>query len=153
MPAVQNELVVTRVFDAPPALVWKAWTEPEHFKKWWGPKGFTAPVAKIDLRVGGAFHWCMRGLKGEEYWTVAVYREIVPLKRLVYADSFADEKGNRIPAPGGWPAETVVTVTFEEDHGKTKMTLRHAGMPSGKMSEMAGAGWNQSFDKLAASLV
>jgi len=86
-----------------------------------------------------------------------VYREIVEPERIVYTDSFADEKGNPVPAShygmtGEWPLETLVTVTFEEHDGKTKMTLRHVGMPSGEMSDMAGAGWNESFDKLAESL-
>jgi len=154
--AAAPELVITRVFDAPRALVWRAWTEPEHFKKWWGPKNFSAPVAKIDLRVGGALLWCMRGPAGQDFWTTGVYREIVPIERLVYTDSRADEKGNRVPAsqlglPGDWPAEAVVTVTFEEQGGGTKLTLRQVGIPASH-SEMVRAGWNESFDKLAESL-
>jgi uncharacterized protein YndB with AHSA1/START domain len=157
MPAPKNELVITRVFNAPRTLVWKAWTDPEHFKRWWGPKDFTSPACIIELRVGGTIHWCMRGPDGKDYWTVGAYREIVPMERLVYTDNFADEKGNIVPAshygiPGDWPGETVVTVTFEEIGGKTTMTLRHVGIPAGVMKEMTGAGWNQSFDKLAESL-
>lgn len=152
-----NELVITRTFNAPRALVWKAWTEPEHFKKWWGPKPFTAPVVKIDLRIGGSYLYCMRSPQGQEFWSTGVYREIVPLARIVATDSFADEKGNVVPAshygmPGDLPLTFLVTVQFEEEHGKTKMTLRHAGMPAGQMSDSAGAGWNESFDKLAELL-
>lgn len=152
-----RDLVVTRVFDAPRELVWKAWTNPEHFKRWWGPKDFTAPVCKIDLRVGGKYLWCMRSAEGKDFYTTGVYREIVPLERIVYTDAFADEKGNVVPASqygmgDDFPAETVVTVTLVEREGKTTMTLRHAGLPAGTMRDMTSAGWNESFDKLAASL-
>jgi uncharacterized protein YndB with AHSA1/START domain len=158
MTAPNNELVITRVFDAPLALVWKVWTDPEPFKQWWGPKTFTCPACKIDLRVGGKYITCMRSSEGKDYWTTGVYREIVPMKRIVYTDSFADEKGNVVPAshygmPGDdWPKEMQVTVTFEDLGSKTRMMLKHVGLPAGKMEDMTGAGWNESFDKLAESL-
>jgi uncharacterized protein YndB with AHSA1/START domain len=152
-----SDLVITRDFDAPRALVWKAWTSPEHFRRWWGPKDFTAPVADFDLRVGGRYFWCMRSPEGKDFYTTGVFREIVPPERLVYTDSFADEKGNAVPAADygiedDFPMETLVTVTFAEKDGRTTMTLRHAGLPLGTMKEMTGAGWNESFDKLASSL-
>ena len=84
-------------------------------------------------------------------WSTGVFREIVPPQRLVMTASLADEEGNIVPA-GDWPLETLVTVTFEEHNGKTKLTLKHAGMPAGKNRDMAGAGWNESFDKLAREL-
>jgi len=152
-----TELILTRTFDAPRELVWKAWTEPERFTRWWGPKGFTAPVIRIDLRVGGTYLNCMRSPGGQDYWSTGVYREIVPMERLVLTDSFADEKGNVVPAShygmtGEWPLELLVTVSFEEIGGKTKITLRHVGIPPGKISEDTKAGWNESFDKLTESL-
>jgi uncharacterized protein YndB with AHSA1/START domain len=152
-----EELVITRIIDAPRELVWKAWTEPERMKKWWGPKIFTSPVCKIDLRIGGKYLFCMRDKEGKDYWSTGVYKEIVAPERLVCSDSFSDENGNPVPAshygfPGDFPFEMTVTVTFESQGSKTKMTLRHAGMPSGDMSKMAGLGWNESFDKLAESL-
>jgi uncharacterized protein YndB with AHSA1/START domain len=155
--SAERELVITRIFDAPRELVWKAWTEPEHLMRWWGPKNFTAPVCKIDFRVGGVYLLCMRSPEGQEFWSTGVYREIVEPARIVYTHSFADEKGDPVPAshykmPGDWPAETQATVIFEEHQGKTKLTLRYVGIPSGVMSEMASAGWNESFDKLAESL-
>ena len=99
----------------------------------------------------------MRSPEGRDFWTTGVYREIVPLERLVYTDAFADADGNVVPASrygmaGDWPSETVVTVTFEELAGKTTLTLRHVGIPSGEMSDMTGAGWSESFDKLAAAV-
>src|SRR5512145_956811 len=93
-----GELVITRVFDAPRELVWKAWTDPERFKLWWGPESFTAPACEIDLRVGGKYLACMRSPEGQDYWSTGVYRDIVPMKRIVYTDSFADDKGNVVPA-------------------------------------------------------
>lgn len=155
--SIPNEIVVTRIFDAPRELVWKAWTDSERMKLWWGPAVFTAPVCKIDLRVGGKYLFCMRSPQGQDYWSTGVYREIVPPSRLVYVDNFADAQGNIVPAshyglPGDWPSQIVVTVTLEEENGKTKMTMRQQGIPSGMMSEMTSQGWNGSFDKLAASL-
>ncbi len=153
----EKELTITRTFDAPRDLVWKAWTIPDLIMRWWGPKGFTAPVAKIDLRVGGKSLSCMRSPDGRDFWSTGTYREIVPPERIVTTDSFADEKGNIVPASkygmtGDWPLELLVTVTFETQRNKTKFTLRHEGMPPGEMMEMAKAGWNESFDKLDAVL-
>jgi uncharacterized protein YndB with AHSA1/START domain len=134
--------------------VWKAWTTPEEMKKWWGPKYFTAPVSKIDLRVGGKYLSGMRGPDGKDYWSTGVYRELIPLERIVATDSFADEKGNVVPAShygmaGDFPLELLVTVTFEALGNKTKMVLRHEGIPFGMMREMTETGWRESFDKLA----
>ena len=99
----------------------------------------------------------MRSPEGKDYWSTGVYREIVPLQRIVCTDSFADEQGNVVPATyygmsPDFPLEMLVTVTFEDQAGKTRMTLKHTGLPTGDMREETGAGWNQSFDKLAASL-
>ena len=153
----RTALTITRVFDTPRELLWKAWTDPGLFMRWWGPKNFTSPVSRMDLRVGGRYLNCMRSPEGQEYWSTGVYREIVPMERIVSTDSFADEKGNVVPAshygmPGEWPLELLVTVTFEEAAGKTRMMLRHEGLPAGTMSEQTEAGWNESFDKLTAIL-
>lgn len=152
-----REVVIERVFDAPRELVWKAWTEPERLMRWWGPKDYTAPAAKIDLRVGGKYLYCMRSPEGQDYWSTGTFREIVPLERIVATDTFADEKGNVVPAThygmsADFPLELLVTVTFEDLDGKTKLTLRHAGIPAGEMREMTTASWNESLDKLAESL-
>jgi uncharacterized protein YndB with AHSA1/START domain len=152
-----RELIVTRLFDAPRELVWKAWTEPERTMRWWGPKGFTSPVSRIDLRVGGEYLNCMRSSDGKDFWSKGVYREIVVPERLVMTDSFADENGNTVPASyygmsKDFPLEMLIRVMFEEHDGKTKLTLRHIGMPSGSDSEGAKQGWNESFDKLAEYL-
>lgn len=157
MAADENELTITRVFDAPCDLLWKAWTEPERVMRWWGPKGFTSPICKIDLRIGGSYLFCMLSPDGEDFWSTGVYREIVPPAKIVCTDSFADEDGNVVPATyydmgDDFPLELQITITFEEHDGKTKMTLLHAGLPSGAMKDATAQGWNESFDKLAESL-
>lgn len=157
----ERDIIITRIFDAPREQAWRAWTEPESVKRWWGPKGFTTPVSTIDLRVGGKYVYCMRGAGPDgvvkDYWGTGVYKEIVPLKRLVCTDSFADEKGNVVPATHygmgkDFPLEMLVTVTFEERDGITTMTLRHTGIPEGEMTDMTRTGWNESFDKLGEEL-
>ena len=155
-----TELVITRVFDAPRELVWKAWTEPEHLMRWWGPKGFTAPAVEIDFRVGGKVLAAMQSPEfneGRRIWSTGVYREIVPFERIVCTDSFADEHGNVVPATyygmeADMPLEMLITVTFEDLGGKTRMTLRHEGIPAGPEREGANQGWSESFDKLAEYL-
>jgi uncharacterized protein YndB with AHSA1/START domain len=160
-PARADELVIERVFEAPRELVWKAWTDPEAMMQWWGPKGFTTPACEMDFRVGGKVLSAMQSPEfndGQPIWGTGVYREIVTLERLVMTDSFADEHGNVVPAShygmeGDFPLEMLITVTFEEvEGGKTKMTLRHSGLPAGEHRDGANQGWNSSFDKLAEYL-
>lgn len=151
------KLTITRIFDAPREFVWKAWTMPEYLSQWWGPKNFTAPVVRTDFRVGGRYLWCMRSLEGKDFWGTGVFREIVRPEKIVYTDSFADAEGNVVPPSAygmseDWPSEFLVTVTFEEHEGKTLMTLQGVGAPAGEMLDMAKAGWNESFDKLARVL-
>lgn len=150
----EQVLVITRVIAAPRNFVFKAWTEPERVRQWWGPNGFTMPACTIDLRVGGVFHSCMRSSEGRDYWGKGIYREIVAAERLVFTDSFSDAEGNLVePAKYGmpeWPAETLITVTFSEAEGKTILTLRHDVPES--LAERNGArqGWSESLDRLAA---
>jgi len=158
--AEEGVLVIERIFDAPRELVWEAWTNPELAKRWWGPKGFIAPAAEMDFRVGGKYLLAMQSPDfndGQPIWSTGVYREIVPFERIVCTDCFADENGYVVPAShygitDDFPLETILTVTFEDIGGKTKLTLRHEGLPAGEMSDGAGVGWNESLDKLAASL-
>ena len=155
----ERTLVIERIFDAPRELVWKAWTDPEQAMRWWGPKGFASPSCEIDFRVGGKTLFAMQSPEfndGRPIWSTGVYREIVPLERIVTTDSFADADGNVVPATHygmteDFPLEMLVTVTFEDLGGKTKMTLRHEGLPASD-KDGAGVGWNESFDKLAEAL-
>ncbi|HEM61772.1 MAG TPA: SRPBCC domain-containing protein [Chloroflexi bacterium] len=155
----EDSLVITRTFDAPREHVWKAWTDPERYMCWFGPKGFTAPIVKIDLRVGGKFLGAMRSPEGQDFWSTGTYREIVEPERLVVTDSFADEKGNVVSAShygmtADWPEELLVTVTFEGIDGRTRMTLKHSGLLGAPAAEVENMrqGWNESFDKLADCL-
>jgi uncharacterized protein YndB with AHSA1/START domain len=153
----ERDLVITRVFDAPRSLVFEAWTRPEHLMRWWAPAGCTTAFCKVDPRPGGVFHYCMRFAAGQEIWGRGAYREIVRPERIVYVDSFADADGNPVPPThygmsAGYPAESLVTVTFTEHAGKTTLTLRHS-LP-GQFPERDGMqpGWNQMLDRLAAHL-
>jgi uncharacterized protein YndB with AHSA1/START domain len=153
-----TDLVITRIFDARRELVWKTWTESERIKRWWGPQYFTSPVAKIDLRVGGSYLYAMRGPDGRDYWSTGTFREVIPQKKIVATDAFADEKGSIVPAThyglsADFPKELLLTVTFEDvGEGKTKVTLRHAGIPAGEGMDNTRAGWSTSLDKLAEAL-
>ncbi|MDX1993194.1 MAG: SRPBCC domain-containing protein [bacterium] len=152
-----KDLTIERMFDAPPELVWKAWTEPEHIMRWWGPKDFTSPACTVDLRVGGKYLFCMESPEGQQFWSTGTYQEIVPQQRLVYTDSFSDREGNIVPATyygmsEDFPLQQLVTITFEAQGDRTKMTLTHRDFPVGNDAEMAEQGWNESLDKLAASL-
>jgi uncharacterized protein YndB with AHSA1/START domain len=146
----KDAVVIERTFDAAVDLIWQMWTDPEHFKKWYGPKGFTVPVAEMDVRVGGKRLICMASPDGSmKMWTTGEYAEIVPNERLVYTDSPADENGNVVSPsamgmPDGYPATTEVTVLLEDLDGRTKMVMTHAGVPAG-----AGDGWEQAFSKMA----
>jgi uncharacterized protein YndB with AHSA1/START domain len=118
-------LEITRTFDAPRGLVWKAWTDPERMAQWWGPKGFTMLASKMDLRPGGVYHYGMQAPAGEEMWGTLTYRAIDPPERLVFVVSFSDKDGavTRHPMSESWPLEVLNTLTFTEHDGKTTLTL------------------------------
>src|SRR5262245_13604342 len=122
----EREFVVSRVFDAPRGLVFKAWTEEERLAQWWGPKGFTMCSCKLDLRPGGVFHYGMRAPNGAEMWGKWVFREVLAPERLVFVSSFSDQEGNTVRAPfsSDWPLGVLSTVTFIEHQGKTTITMR-----------------------------
>ncbi len=141
----QRELVITRVFDAPRHLVFKAWTEPEHIARWRGPKGYTTTVISMELRPSGAYRYRMRSPEGTDHWLRGVYREIVEPERLVFTYAWEDEHGR----PGH---ETLVTVTFEDLHGKTRLTLRHALFESVTARDAHHSGWSSSLERLAEYL-
>jgi len=138
-------LKIERVFDAPRSLVFKAWTEPEHITKWWGPRGFKSTVLKSDLRPGGAYRIHMRGPDGD-HWSQGVYREVVPPERLVMVGSWADANGNPTRP------ETTLTLLFEDVGGKTRLTLHNAIFESTTARDMHNSGWNSSLDCLGEYL-
>ena len=148
----EREVVVTRVLDAPRALVWKAWTEPEHVARWWRPAGFENVDCKIDLRVGGTFRVIVRAPDGTDYPCTGVFREIVRPERIVY-DGTPDDRN---AGGAGMPPGARVTVTFEEDGGKTRLTV-HTFFETATAREAAEEtgftrGWPEGLDHLAALL-
>ena len=154
--AVQNDIVIHRVFDLPASKVWQALTVAEYFKKWWGPKEFTCPSSTMEARKGGKYLSCMRGPDGKEYWSTGVVKEFIPEKKLVVTDSFSDSKGNIKSAsehglPGEWPRELLITFELEEADGATKLKLIHEGIPE-EMHDECVKGWNESFDKLEENI-
>jgi uncharacterized protein YndB with AHSA1/START domain len=151
-----ERMVITRVFDAPRALVWEAWTNPKYVMQWWGPKGFTSPFCKMDFRVGGKFLCCMKTPDGQEFWNGGEYHEIVPHEKIVYSMYFSDAKGNKVePEHYGIEHEAIDgahdVVTFEDfGNGQTKLTLiGNESMESAKTSGQV-EGWVQTLDKVAA---
>ena len=124
--SVDRELVITRVFDAPRDLVWKAFTEPDRLTHWWGPKGFTTHVLKLELRPGGVFFYSQKTPDGREMFGKWVYREIIAPERLVIVSSFTDERGNpvRHPLSPNSPLEMLGTSTFTENQERTTLTIR-----------------------------
>ena len=137
----ERVLVLSRIIDAPRALVFSVWTEPEHLVHWWGPKDFTLPHCECDFRPGGGYRFCMRAPDGTDHWVWGVYREIVEPERIV----FTWERGGESAASG-----TVVTVTFADHQGgKTKLTLHQAAFGTVKERDEHNGGWTQCLERLA----
>ena len=164
--AETKTLIVERVFDASPERVWQSWATPEGIMKWWGPQYFTSPECKMDFRVGGRYIFCMLApedermgeMSGKRFYSTGIYKEIVDGEKIVYTDSLSDADGNAMSGEAygmspDFPSEMLVTVTFEGlDGGKTKLTIKHKGLPAGDTADMTEAGWNTSLDKLVESL-
>ena len=138
----EPELIVTRIVDAPRALVFKAWVEPEHVARWWGPKGFTTTYCKMDIRPGGAYRCCMRSPEGTEHWKVGVYREIVAPERIVFTFAWEDAAGTTGP-------ELLTTVTFDEYGTQTRLTLRQTGFETVERRDDHRGGWTSCFERFA----
>ena len=160
--AGDREFVISRTFDAPRDLVWKAWTERERLMQWFGPKGFTMPIAKLDFRPGGSLHYCLRSPDGKEMWGKFVYREIVPPERIVLVNSFSDKDGNltRHPLSASWPLEMLTTTTFAEEKGRTTVTIRLVPLNATEEERKTfdtshdgmRQGWTGTFDQLTEYL-
>jgi len=143
--ANERTVVITRIFDAPRELVFKAWTDAQHLALWWGPKGFTNPVCDVDARVGGALRIVMRAPDGTEHPMTGIFREVTPPARLVFSGVALDPDGKPL-------LEGLTTVTFAEQGGNTKLTVesRAVGLVAhaARMLEGMKAGWTQSIDRL-----
>jgi uncharacterized protein YndB with AHSA1/START domain len=157
----KEDLVVTRIIDAPVDIVWRAWTVPEHVMRWWGPKDYTSPSCIIDLREGGKYILCMRAPKeqgGQDSYSSGIYQRIVPKELLeVIQQNLTDKDGNPIdPVQAGMPAdfpkESRMTVAFKPKGNMTELTVTQYDWNVSQMYVYALAGWQQSIDKLSNSL-
>lgn len=138
---VERELVIKRVFNAPRDLVFKAWTDPDHIAKWFGPRDHPAREVNVDVRPGGQWRGCLRSTEtGNDLWVGGVYREIVPSERLVFTFAW-EEEGER-------GLETLVTIAFAEQGAKTLMTFRQTPFQSAGELDGHRGGWTSSFDRL-----
>ena len=151
--SAEHTILITRVFNAPRELVWRAWTEPQHVEKWFGPKGFSTTVEKQELRVGGRSRFVMHGPDGKHYPCEGTYLEVALGERLVTTDEFAEDFENT--AGGDLPQGIILTVLFEDvgdDGAKTRVTLRiqHPSAEEKKKHEDMGVvgGWNSTLDCL-----
>ena len=158
-----REFVITRTFDAPRDLVFRAFADPGHMMHWWGPKGFTVVASRMDLRPGGVYHYGMKGPERGVMWGKFVYREIVAPQRLVFVNSFSDEAGDitRHPLSPTWPLELLSTITFDERADGTLLTIRWSPLPSATDEERRTfdaahggmkQGWAATLDQLAQYL-
>lgn len=154
--AEKRDLVRTHIFQAPVALVWRAWTDPAYVMQWWGPAGFTCPLAQMDVRAGGTSLVCMRSPEYGDHYSTWHYQHIVPLERIEYIDNLADKNGQKVdPVTLGMPPDFpqdqrhVVTFTPLNDN-QTEMTITEYGWTVGQMMEMSRMGMEQCLDKMAA---
>ena len=141
-------VVIERTFEAPAELIWRLWTVPEEFKRWYGPTGANVPVAEINLEVGGQRLVCMEMETPQgkmSMWTVGEHLEIVPNERLIYTEAPSDENGTPQEPRPGQPGKTKVIIELEERGDSTIMVLRHEGIPADSPGKM---GWEQAFAKL-----
>jgi len=142
-------IVIERVVDAPPALVFQCWTDPKQLARWWAPHGFTNPVCELDVRIGGAWRIVMRAPDGAEYPCHGVYREIVPAERLVFTNIATDAAGKAV-------LDGLTTVTFAEENGRTRMMVSTGGaaLVDYAVAFLDGMeiGWTQSLERLDAEV-
>jgi uncharacterized protein YndB with AHSA1/START domain len=142
-PVADDELLITRVFDAPAALVFRIWEDRAHAIRWWGPKNFTTPYLEMDFRPGGKWRACIVSPAKKESWMSGVYREIVRDKRIVFTfmwDVYEDHPGH----------ESLITVTFDEQDGRTTQTFHQAPFPTVASRDDHLMGWTEFVDKEGA---
>lgn len=160
----RKELVITRAYEAPRALVWRAFASGDALARWWGPKGFAVTVLGFEFRPGGAFHYRMDGPNGFTMWARFIYREIAEPERIVFVNAFSDEAGGLARAPffdGTWPFEVLTTITLSEQGGTTTVTLRSHPIDATDVEvatfesnlESMRQGFGNAFDQLADYLV
>lgn len=161
-PAPSKPFTISRTFEAPRALLWQVWTQPEHLGRWFSPKGVTPVSGKMDLRTGGSYHYCLRTPDGNDMWGKWVFREVTPPERMIWVHSFSDAQGGttRHPMAANWPLEMLSRATFTESGGKTTVTLEWTALNATPAEQkvfddshgsMRG-GWTGTFEHLEAYL-
>ncbi|MFF8867306.1 SRPBCC domain-containing protein [Streptomyces sp. NPDC015139] len=152
-PATLNEITVTRVFDAPRAAVYRAWTEPELFARWWGPRGFTTDpgTVALDVRVGGTWKATMAAEGVGEFPFTGVYREVVENERLVFTLVDPNDENVAARAARG-EAEELTTVGFADTEGGTRLSFQQVGQVDAEKTAEVEAGWNSFLDSLGDHL-
>jgi uncharacterized protein YndB with AHSA1/START domain len=148
----RDAVVIERTFTAPVEVLWSMWTDPSHFREWYGPDGMVIPVAEMDVRPGGTRRICMEMQTPDgtmRMWFTGEYRQVIENVRLVYTESMSDEAGNASESPGGGHAITEVQVELESVEKGTRVRMTHIGIPS---DSPGATGWNMAFDKLATLL-
>ncbi len=151
-------LIITRVFQAPVERVWKAWSEAEQVKRWWGPAIFTSPFAKIDFREGGTSLLCMNAPTFGDLYSTWYYEKIVPMERIEYIHNLADKDGNKIDPvqigmPSDFPQNQLHTITFKAlGDNQTELIVTEHDWPMGQMRDMSKLGMEQCLDKMEALL-
>lgn len=157
----KQDIVITREYDYPVELVWKAWTDLTLVMKWWGPTHYTSPRCVIDLRKGGKYVFSMRAPEaqgGMESYSAGIYKKIVPMKRLEFSSYLSDRDGNAIDpiqagVPADFPRHIEFVIEFIAKGERTELKIMEFGWTVGEMLKHAITGMNQSLDKLDANLV
>jgi uncharacterized protein YndB with AHSA1/START domain len=140
--AVGREIVSVREFDAPQALVWRAWTEPSHLARWWGPKGFSSTFHEFDLRPDGEWRFVMHGPDGTDYKNRSLFREITPPERLV----FDHVSGHIFQGSANFEA-------LDSEHTRVTYTMLHrTAEDCERVKALAGSANEEMFDRLGAEL-
>jgi uncharacterized protein YndB with AHSA1/START domain len=142
--AEKLDLSITRIFDAPRSLVYKAWSTPEHLMRWWGPKDFAMQSAKTDFRPGGKWRTCFRSPEGQDYWAEGTYRELVEPERLVFTFAWQEEDGIG--------SEMLTSVIFEDLDGKTRLTFSQGVYGTVESRDSHEKGWSECLDRLGSYL-
>ena len=141
LPPAEQELVMSRVFDAPPALLFRLWTDPVHALRWWGPRDHPLTKIEMDVRPGGTWRGCLTAIAdGRELWQSGRLLELDPPRRLVFTFAWENE-GERGP-------ESTVSIDFTPEGGKTRMHFRQTPFRSLDSREGHRGGWSSAFDRL-----
>jgi len=157
----KQDIVITREYNYPVELVWKAWTDPTLVMKWWGPTDYTSPRCEIDFREGGKYVFCMRAPDmhgGMESYSAGVYKKIVPLERLEFNSYLSDQDGNAIdPVQAGvqadFPRNIEFVIEFIAKGERTVLKITESGWTEGEMLKYAILGMKQSLEKLADKMI